>query len=112
MEGQGLVGSDLRADRIPKGTHRKRRSPRRCDPTSLRALDQRQAVEIRIVAKSVYLTGDQRENAFSKRIGHLANSVRVNKFDEGRNTKKFSCRQYQGFGWKESGNLGLNDYQR
>ena len=53
MVGQGLVGSDLRADRIPKGAHRKRRSPRRCDPTSLRALDQRQAVEIRIVANHI-----------------------------------------------------------
>ena len=30
---QSLVGSDLRADRSPKATHRKTRSPRRCDPT-------------------------------------------------------------------------------
>ena len=30
---QSLVGSDLRADRSPKATRRKTRSPRRCDPT-------------------------------------------------------------------------------
>src|SRR6516225_12311703 len=30
-----ISGSDLRADRSFKATHRKRRSPRRCDPTCL-----------------------------------------------------------------------------
>ena len=52
------------------------------------------------------------ENAFFKGIGHLANSIHVNEFNESRNAGKFSCRQYQGVGWEESGNLGLNYYQR
>jgi len=32
---QSLVGSDLRADRSPKATHRETRSPRRSAPTSV-----------------------------------------------------------------------------